>query len=93
LNDEGREYKKVILNYDDKRNKLSESYEFIVSWMRTEINYKYDANNRLIEKTYVSNESGEVKTKSNYEYNGNGAFLAEKKSNKDVLTDEIKLVV
>jgi hypothetical protein len=89
LNDEGREYKKAIINYDVKGNKLSENYEFIVSWMRAETNYKYDGTNRLIEKTFTSNESGDIKTESYYEYNSNGTLLGEKKLKNDVLTDEI----
>lgn len=92
LNDEGREYKKAIINYDAKGNITSENYEFIVSWMRAETNYKYDATDRLIGKTFVSNESGEVKTESTYEYNSNGALLGEKKINKEVLTDEINFL-
>ncbi len=92
LNDEGREYKKAIINYDDKGNILSENYEFIVSWMRAETTYKYDANNRLTDKIFISNESGDIKTQSLYEYNANGAMLIEKKLKKDVLTDEINIL-
>ncbi len=92
LNDEGREYKKAIINYDAKGNKLSENYEFIVSWMREETAYTYDENNRLTEKTFNSNESGNIKTESYYEYNSKGALLGEKKLKSDVLTDEINLL-
>lgn len=88
LNDEGREYKKAIINYDEKGNKLSENYEFIVSWMRQENTYQYDANNRLIEYTYSSNESGEEKNRSVFEYDTVGILLTEKKFKNDILLVE-----
>ncbi len=89
LNDEGREYKKAIINYDARGNMISENYEFTISWMRSEIKYSYDSNNRLIEKTYTSNESGYIKTESYYDYHSSGALLGEKKMKNEVLTDEI----
>ena len=89
LNDEGREYKKAIINYDDYDNKLSESYEFIVSWMRQESTWQYDENRRLVKKTYVSNESGELKEYSVFEYGKNGNLLTESKFRNDILTDDI----
>ena len=88
-NDEGREYKKAIINYNEKGNKLTESYEFIVSWMRQENNYQYDANGRLLERTYTSNESGDVKEYTVYKYDGNGVVLEEKKFKNDALLFEI----
>jgi hypothetical protein len=89
LNDEGREYKKAIINYDEKGNKLSENYDFIVSWMRQENVFQYDGNGRLQEKTYTSNESGELKEYSVYEYNPNGVLLEEKRFKNNILTFEI----
>ena len=88
LNDEGREYKNAIINYDEKRNKLSEDYNFIVSWMRQDNIFQYDANGRLQEKTYSSNESGDLKEYSAYQYNPNGVLLEEKRFKNDVLTFE-----
>lgn len=88
LNDEGREYKKAIINYDDKGRILTENYEFIVSWMRQETAYQYDSNGRLLEKTYVSNESGNVKEYSVYKYDGNGVLMEEKKFKNDALLFE-----
>jgi len=90
MNDEGREYKKAIINSDEKGNILSENYEFIVSWMRQENTYKYDSTtNRLTERTFLSNESGDVKTKSIFEYDKNGVLLSEKKFRNNVFTDDI----
>ncbi|MCE9540897.1 MAG: hypothetical protein K8R85_17015 [Bacteroidetes bacterium] len=89
LNDEGREYKKAIINYDIKGNKLSETYEFMVSWMRQETTYQYDLNEKLLKRTYQSNESGEVKTFSIFEYTKNDVLITETIFKNDVLTDEI----
>lgn len=88
MNDEGREYKKAIINYDEKGNKLSVNYEFIVSWMRQENIFQYDSNNRLVEQTYISNESGEVREDVAYQYNPAGVLLEEKKFRNNVLTHE-----
>lgn len=89
MNDEGREYKKAIINYDDKGNKLSENYEFIVSWMRQENTYQYDANGHLLQNTYISNESGNVKEYTVFKYDGNGVLLEEKKFKNDALLFEM----
>ena len=89
LNDEGREYKKVIINYDIKGNKLSESFEFIVSWMREEKTYQYDEKGKLVKRSYTSNQSGEVNEYSIFEYGKNAVLLFESKFKNDVLTDDI----
>jgi hypothetical protein len=89
LNDEGREYKKSIINFDDKGNKISEICSFTVSWMRQEMTYEYDAFNRLREFIYKSNESGEVKLKSVFSYDSEGKLLMEQKFKNDVRTNEI----
>ena len=89
LNDEGREYKKGIINYDEKGNKLSENYEFIVSWMRQESVFQYDAKGNLLEKTFTSNESGNIKEYNAYKYDGNGVVLEEKKFKNEALLSEM----
>lgn len=89
LNDEGREYKKAIINYDAKGNKLSENYEFIVSWMRQENTFQYDESGRLKEQLYTSNESSEIKIRSIFEYDKNGVLLSEKKFKNEQATFEI----
>lgn len=89
LNDEGREYKKGIINYDEKGNKLTENYEFIVSWMRQENVFQYDAKGNLLEKTFTSNESGNIKEYTAYKYDGNGVVLEEKKFKNDALISEM----
>ncbi|MES2591348.1 MAG: hypothetical protein V4608_05655 [Bacteroidota bacterium] len=89
LNDEGREYKKAIINYDAAGNKLAENYEFIVSWMRQEKSYQYDETGKLLKRTFVSNEGAELKEYSIFEYGKNAILLTETKFKNDVLTDDI----
>ena len=76
----------ILFNFG---NKLSENYEFIVSWMRQEKIYHYDNNNCLLELTFISNESGDLKEYSIFENNPNGVLLSEKKFKNDVLLNEI----
>jgi hypothetical protein len=89
FNDEGREYKKAIINYDLKGNKLSESYEFIVSWMRQESLFEYDNNGRLIRRVFKSNESGELKQESTFDYDANGHLVTEKKLKDKIVLNEV----
>ncbi len=88
-NDEGREYKKAIINYDEKGNKISENYEFIVSWMRQENSYKYDTNGNVVDRNYSSNESGNIKEYTTYKFDANGVLLEEKKFKNDGLVSEL----
>jgi hypothetical protein len=89
LNDEGREYKKAIINYDSSGNKISESYEFIVSWMRLESTYKYDRNNRLIDRLIRTNDNGEQKAHSVFIYDKNLLITEKKYKEGDIQLNEI----
>lgn len=79
LNDEGREYKKGIINYNEKGEKISENYDFIVSWMHQESSYEYNASGRLLKYIYTNNESGDVKKESAFDYDAGGSLISEKK--------------
>ena len=89
LNDEGREYKKAIINSDEKGNILSENYEFIVGWMKQENKYSYNNKNQLIEYVLKSNENGDINKTSTYEYNEKGNTITEKRFVKNVLLNEV----
>lgn len=88
LNDEDRIYKEGIINYDDKKRKIDENYEFIVSWVRIGNSYKYDDSGRLIEKTYSSNATKDLKEIHVYEYDSKGNILLERKIINDIKTNE-----
>jgi len=89
LNDEGREYKKAMINTDANGNLLNENYEFIVSWMREENEYKYDSLNRVVTKKYFNNESGDARLETNYEYDKNGFLAGEKRYKNHALITEM----
>lgn len=89
LNDEGREYKKAIINYDEKGKKISENYEFIVGWMRQESKYMYNHKNQLVQYSFISNENGDIDKKTTYEYNEKGNIVLEKRYVKDILLNEV----
>jgi len=89
LNDEGREYKKAIINYDSKGNIVNENYEFIVSWMQKNIAYTYNEKFQLKELALKSNEGGEINKKQTFEYDEKGNVITEKQFTNDILTNEI----
>jgi hypothetical protein len=89
LNDEGREYKKGIIEYDAKGNVVSEVYDFIVSWMHQENDYEYDSSGNITRRIVITNESGEMKKESTFEYNAAGLLLTEKKLKDKVVLNEI----
>lgn len=89
MNDEGREYKKAIINYNEKGNKISETYEFIVGWMKQESKYTYNDKNQVTEFIFISNQSGDINKKTSYEYNDKGNIITEKRFAKEELLNEI----
>ncbi len=88
LNDEGREYKKCIINYDESGNILSENYNYLVSWMFRETNYEYDMADRVIKQTVNSNENGEIKTSKTFEYDKKNMLVSEKNYKNNELLSE-----
>jgi hypothetical protein len=89
FNDEEREYKKAVINFDSKGNKISESYDFIVSWMRQENTFEYNSKDLLTRWVYTSNESGELKDEHTYEYDASGTLISEKRLKDKFVLNEI----
>jgi hypothetical protein len=89
LNDEGRVYRNVIINFDSKGNKTEEYSEYVVTWMNASSKWKYDEKGRVTEKTYSSNSAGDVKLRWTYEYDASGKFVGEKRYKNEVHTNEI----
>ena len=78
LNDEGKPYKQGILNFNNGKP-LDESYQFIVGYIRSGVNYKYDSQGKLIEIFSTDNSSGYNTEKIIYEYDNIGNVKTEKK--------------
>jgi len=89
LNDEGREYKHSIININEKGEKTSENFNFLVSWMHQENQYEYTNQGFLVEETFTSNHSGEVKIENVFEYDTNGVLLSEKRMKNNELLNEL----
>jgi YD repeat-containing protein len=89
FNDEEREYKKGIINYDAKGNKISERYDFIVSWMHQESTFEYTPAGLLSRYTFSNNESGEMKDEKTFEYNAQGTLIMERKLKDKKVLNEI----
>ena len=88
FNSSNKLYKKTVINYDAKKNIVSERNELIASWFRQEHFYWYNSSNQLIKKTYKSNESGLSEWEWIYEYGKNGNLVSEKKFKNKVLMYE-----
>lgn len=89
INKAGHPYKTSVINFNDKKNIISEAREFTVSWLRQEYNYEYDSDNRLVKKIYKSNENGPVIEEFVYEYSKNGNLISEKKFKNNEMLFEI----
>ena len=68
---------------------MSESYDFIVSWMHQENNYEYNAANLLTRRILTSNESGDMREESTFEYDASGILTGEKKIKNATVQNEI----
>lgn len=88
FNDEGREYKKVIINYDESGNIVSENFNYIVSWMFNENIYEYDFADRVIKRKNTANENGDIKTEKLFTYDSKGILNSEKFLKNDELISE-----
>jgi hypothetical protein len=89
MNDEGREYKKGIIEYNARGSVISEVYDFIVSWMHLQNDYEYNNAGYLTRKINISNESGEIRKESTFEYDANGLLLTEKRIKDKIVLNEI----
>lgn len=85
FNDEGRQYKKTILNYDERRNLVDRYEEFVVGWVRSKSSYRYDSLSRLTYQSYLSNAGGDTKESLEYGYDVAGNLLFEKKYKEELL--------
>lgn len=72
LNDEGKVYKEVILNYDASGNLLDEYHSFLVSWVKRSSTFRYDSLGRLTEQLVTEYSGDAVEEKSTIEYDSLG---------------------
>lgn len=72
LNDEGKVYKDVILNYDASGRLLDEYHTFLVSWVKRSSTFRYDSLGRLTERLFTEYSGDVVEEKSTIEYDSLG---------------------
>lgn len=77
MNDEGRVYKTVIVNCDEKGNKIEEDHQFVVGSLSNTLKYKFNEKNQLVEKSREANISGPTQESIVYGYDK--AFLLSEK--------------
>lgn len=88
LNDEDKPYKTGIINYKEELP-ADETYQFVVGFIRSSVVYKYDAADRLVEKTITDNSSGSNTEKFIYEYDEKENLTKEKRFKNGMQSDEI----
>lgn len=76
LNDEGKEYKSAIINFN--RFFIEENYTYVVGYARNYNYYKFDDKGRTTETSYYTNSNGDVTVKKYYEYDTDGEVKMEK---------------
>jgi len=72
LNDEGKVYKEIILNYDTAGRLVDEYHSYIVSWVKQSNTYAYDSLGRMKERTVKSYSGEELEEKVTMEYDSAG---------------------
>jgi hypothetical protein len=92
FNDEGKEYKQTIYNYDMLGRLTEENNSFTVSWMRASLKLEYDKAGRLSKKIYTSNENGDETSRSEYTYNADNLPEVEKRFKDDQLYFEFNYI-
>lgn len=77
LNDEGRLFKTIIINKDEKGRVLNESHEFFIGGILQEYKYEYDVNGRVTKTSYSSNENGSKQVEHQYIYDDKNNLVTE----------------
>lgn len=92
FNDEGKEYRQTVYNFDTQGRLQEESSSFTVSWMRASLKLVYDINGRLTKKVYTSNENGEETSSSDYTYTAGNLVDVERRYKGEVLNFELNYI-
>lgn len=89
LNDEGRIFKEIIVNLNEKGQPLLFNESFTVTWISQETKFTYNSKFQLIEKDYSSNSGGQINIKDTFEYDDKGNVLTEKQYKSETLVNEL----
>lgn len=92
LNDEGKVYKEVILDFDSAGRLLAENSSYVVSWVKQTSFYRYDSLGRLTEKSNHSFSGDELAERTTFLYDSLGRFDMQRNYKNEILQDEISFV-
>ncbi|TND08192.1 MAG: hypothetical protein FD123_2447 [Bacteroidetes bacterium] len=92
LNDEGKSYKEIILNYDSAGRLVDEYSSFVVTWVKQHNTYAYDSLGRLSELVYHEYSGEETIEKSTFEYDTLGHMAMRRNYKNDTLLDEVNFL-
>lgn len=91
-NDEGRPYKEIIYNVNDKQQIVGINEQYIATWITQQNTFEYNTKGQLTKAVYKSNSNGDVEETRTYEYDANDCLLTEKHYKKGSLLKEISYV-
>jgi hypothetical protein len=87
LNDEGKEYRYAIINFD--RTFIEENHAYKTGYVKHYYLYRFDEKGKLSEFIRRSNANEEITFKTTYEYSATGELMAERYYKEDTFTNEI----
>ncbi|HXP50296.1 MAG TPA: hypothetical protein VN922_10095 [Bacteroidia bacterium] len=89
-NEENKIYEKTISYFDDKHRLISRNFHYEVGWLYSQVDLKYDAQNRVVEYGFTGNLNGDVHHSVTITYDATGGIASEKLFNKDKQADNIE---
>lgn len=89
-NEEHKVYERTISYFDDKKRLSSRNFHYEVGWLYSQVDIKYDTQNRVIEYTNTGNLNGDVFHTIDITYDANGGIASEKLSDRNRQTDNIE---
>lgn len=91
-NNEGRPYKEIIYNLNDRKKTTSINEQYTVAWITQNSQFTYNLKGQLIKAEYKSNSNGDLQKARTYEYDSNDCLLTEKHFKNGILQKEISYI-
>ena len=88
LNDEGRVFREVIVNVNDKSKPFEQTENFTVTWISQKSRFWYTPFGQLAQKTFETNTDGTQAIRDTFEYDNKGNIIWEKQFKNGVLLNE-----
>ena len=88
LNDEGRPFKEIIADLNNRQQLTELNEHFIVSWISQKTTFQYDQFGQLTQKTFETNADVTQALKDTFEYDNKGNITWERQYKNGVLLNE-----